>query len=100
VAKTLQDILRRCQQEDFVGLEEQLIFLRHNLRWEIDDPRRRFVVNVSGQGGIGKTWLLRHFGKIAEEFGAATAYTDETDDDVPGVMGRIAEGSVESSVIQ
>ena len=88
---SLQEILRRRQREEFVGREEQLIFFRRNLRWEIDDPRRRFVINISGQGGVGKTWLLRRFGKIAEEFAAVTAYTDETEDDVPSVMGRIAE---------
>lgn len=88
---SLQDILKRRQREDFVGREEQLIFFRRNLRWEVDDPRRRFVINVSGQGGVGKTWLLRRFRKIAEEFSAVTAYTDETEDDVPAVMGRVAE---------
>ena len=64
---SLQEILRRRQREDFVGREEQLVFFRRNLRREIDDPRRRFVVDVSGQGGVGKTWLLRRFRKIAEE---------------------------------
>jgi tetratricopeptide (TPR) repeat protein len=91
MAKSLQDILKRRQQEEFVGREEQLSFFHRNLRWEIDDPRRRFIINVSGQGGVGKTWLLRRFRKIAEEFAAVTAYTDETQEDIPGVMGRVAE---------
>jgi tetratricopeptide (TPR) repeat protein len=91
VAKSLQDILKRRQQEEFVGREEQLVFFRRNLRYEPDDGRRRFVINISGQGGVGKTWLLRRFRKIAEEFAAVTAFTDETEDDVSGVMGRIAE---------
>ena len=67
MAQSLQDIIKRRQREDFVGREEQLIFFRRNLGWEVDDPRRRFVVNVFGQGGVGKTWLLRRFRKIAEE---------------------------------
>jgi tetratricopeptide (TPR) repeat protein len=91
MAKSLQDILKRRQQEEFVGREEQLIFFRRNLRYEPDAEHRRFVINISGQGGVGKTWLLRRFRKIAEEFAAVTAYADETEDDVPSVMGRIAE---------
>jgi ABC-type transport system involved in cytochrome c biogenesis ATPase subunit len=67
MTKSLQDILKRRQQEEFVRREEQLIFFRRNLRWDVNDPRRRSVVNVSGQGGVGKTWLLRRFRKIAEE---------------------------------
>jgi tetratricopeptide (TPR) repeat protein len=91
MVESLQDILRRRQREEFVGREEQLILFRHNLGWEVDDPRRRFVINVYGQGGVGKTWLLHRFRKIAEECGAVTAYTDEAEEDVPGVMGHIAE---------
>jgi hypothetical protein len=40
VAKSLQDILKRRQQEEFVGREEQLAFFRRNLRYEPDDDRR------------------------------------------------------------
>ena len=89
--RSLQDILKRRQQEEFVGREEQLSFFHRNLRWDIDDPRRRFVINISGQGGVGKTWLLRRFRQITEESAAVAAYTNETEDDIPGVMGRIAD---------
>jgi hypothetical protein len=88
---SLQEILKRRQQEEFVGREEQLTFFHRNLRWEIDDPRRRFVINVSGQGGVGKTWLLRRFRKIAEDAGAVTTCTDEAQDDIPEVMGCMAQ---------
>ena len=87
---TLQDILTLRQQEDFVGREQQLAFFEENLRREPTDPRRRFILSVSGQGGVGKTWLLRMFRCIAEKT-AVTAWTDEAQESVPEVMGCIAE---------
>lgn len=89
--RSLQDILRDRQQEEFVGREEQLAFFRANLSYDVEDPRRRFVINVSGQGGVGKTWLLRRFQKIAEEAGTILACTSETEDDVPRVLGHLAQ---------
>ena len=91
MTESLQDILRRRQQEEFVGREEQLTLFYRNLRYKPSDDRRRFIVSISGQGGVGKTWLLRRFRKMAEEAGVVTACTDEAEDDVTGVMGRIAE---------
>ncbi|RLC83672.1 MAG: hypothetical protein DRI37_09960, partial [Chloroflexi bacterium] len=89
--RSLQENIRSRQRETFVGRKEQLAFFSNNLGWELDDPQRRFVINVSGQGGVGKTLLLQQFHELAEKHGAITAHTDETLEDVPGVMGRIAE---------
>ena len=88
---SLQDILKRRQQDEFVGREEQRTFFQTNLGYTPDDSRRRFVINISGQGGVGKTWLLRRFREIAEEAGVVTACTDQNEHDLPGVMGHIAE---------
>jgi len=88
--QTLQDIHRLRQQKDFVGREEQIKFFGENLRYPPEDPRRRFILSVSGQGGVGKTWLLREFHRIAEKM-AVTAWTDEAQESVTEVLGRIAE---------
>ncbi len=64
---SLQDIFKRRQRSDFVGREEQIALFRRNLALPLDDERCRFVFSVSGQGGVGKTWPLRRFRKIAEE---------------------------------
>ncbi len=89
MVKDLKEIRKRRQRQDFVGREEQLVFFRRNLKWDLEDDRRCFVINVSGQGGVGKTWLLRRFRKIVTEFNTAIAYTNESERDVPDVMSRI-----------
>jgi tetratricopeptide (TPR) repeat protein len=91
MSTSLQDILKSRQEEEFVGREEQLAFFRRNLGLAPENPSRRFIVNISGQGGVGKTWLLRRFRQIAEDSGAVTACTDETESDIPAVMSCIAE---------
>jgi tetratricopeptide (TPR) repeat protein len=90
-SRSLQDILKRRQQEEFVGREEQLAFFHRNLQYAPDDERHRFVIGISGQGGVGKTWLLRRLREIADKAGAATAFTDETESGVPDVMNRLAD---------
>ncbi len=91
MAKSLQDIIKERQQEEFVGRGRELAFFHRNLRYKPDDDRRRFIISVSGPGGVGKTWLLRRFHRIAEEAGAVTARTADAEDDIPSVMGRVAE---------
>jgi tetratricopeptide (TPR) repeat protein len=91
MSTSLQNILKSRQEEEFVGREEQLAFFRRNLGLAPENPSRRFIVNISGQGGVGKTWLLRRFRQIAEDSGAVTACTDETESDIPAVMSCIAE---------
>ena len=90
-SKSLQDILKQRQRSDFVGREGQLNLFRQNLELPLEDDRRRFLFNVWGQGGVGKSTLLRQFRKISEDGKIITAYTDESERTVPEVMGRLAE---------
>nr|MBD2364985.1 tetratricopeptide repeat protein [Anabaena minutissima FACHB-250] len=89
--KSLQDILKQRQQSGFVGREEQVNTFRRNLELPLEDPRRHFLFNVWGQGGVGKSTLLRQFRQIADGAKIITAYTDEGEKSVPEVMGRLAE---------
>lgn len=90
--RSLHDIISRRQKEDFVGRQEQRDFFHQNLEYDLDDERKCFIINISGQGGVGKTWLMRRqFQKITEESGMLTAYLDETVTNVPDVMACISD---------
>ncbi len=89
--KSLQDILKQRQQSGFVGREDQINQFRQNLALGLEDDRRRFLFNVWGQGGVGKSTLLRQFRKIADEAKIISAYIDEAEKTVPEVMGRLAQ---------
>ncbi len=87
---SLQDIIARRREEEFVGREEPLSRFRDNLYLPVDDPRRRFVWNVHGPAGVGKTWLLARMRQIAEAEEAYTAWSDEDHSDMPSVLGALA----------
>ncbi|MCV3214864.1 tetratricopeptide repeat protein [Plectonema radiosum NIES-515] len=89
--KSLQDILQQRQQSGFVGREEQVSLFRQNLDLSLEDSRRHFLFNVWGQGGVGKSTLLRQFRKIAEEAKIIAAHTDDSEKSVSEAMGRLAE---------
>ncbi|MEH2084129.1 MAG: tetratricopeptide repeat protein [Nostoc sp.] len=89
--KSLQDILKQRQQSGFVGREDQVNQFRQNLTLPPEDDRRRFLFNVWGQGGVGKSTLLRQFRKIGDEAKIISAYIDEAEKTIPEVMGRLAE---------
>ncbi|WP_445637231.1 Tetratricopeptide repeat protein [Nostoc sp. DSM 114161] len=89
--KNLQDIIKQRQQLGFVGREDQIKQFRQNLTLPPEDDRRCFLYNIWGEGGVGKSTLVRQFRKIAEEAKNITAYIDEAEKTVPEVMGRLAE---------
>src|SRR5215217_3635530 len=84
---TLNAILRKRQQEEFIGRKHQSIVFERNLSVPVDN--RYFVFNVSGQAGVGKTNLLRRFRALAENSGALTAWCDTTEREPAVVMGSI-----------
>ena len=58
-ARSSRSLIGREMQQDW--------FQRSLLR--PDDRESRIIFSVSGQGGVGKTTLLKDFRRIAEEFG-------------------------------
>ncbi|MCB9135829.1 MAG: AAA family ATPase [Anaerolineales bacterium] len=69
----LADYLNTARRAHFVGRETERQFFREAI--QADSPPF-FVLSLYGPGGIGKSTLLREFGRIAEEAGWLAIYFD------------------------
>ena len=87
---TLQELIRRRQARGFVGRVEELSRFEVSLGLPVDDPRRQFLFSLHGDAGVGKTFLVRQFVRLAGERGYLTAYADETALDVPSTLAMLA----------
>ena len=87
----MQEIIRRRLTDRFVGREAVVALFRENLTLEAEDPAKRFLFNVHGDSGVGKTYLLRRLQRLAREHGAAHAYVNEHVYDLLEVMRCVAE---------
>jgi tetratricopeptide (TPR) repeat protein len=87
---SLQDILRRRQRADFVGRDERLTEFGANLRLPPGDLDRKFLFNIHGVAGVGKTFLTEQFRRVAERAGVVCAYADESSFDVLETMSALA----------
>ena len=88
---SIQDVLKTRQRDVFVGREEHLALFQRNLKLPPED--RRFIFNIWGQGGVGKSTLLRQFRMLAEqEIGALTALTDDVETAIKDIKlgGRVS----------
>ena len=89
--RSLQDLIRGRQQRGFVARRGRVIQYQENLAHRVDDERRKFLFNIHGDAGVGKTYLAQRFQEAAVVSGAVTGYVDETSDDVIAVISAIAE---------
>ena len=95
--RSLQDLIRSRQQSGFFGRQGQIVRYKENLKFSVDDERRRFLFNVHGNAGVGKTYLTKQLQQTAIDNGCLTAYIDETVDDPVSAMAAIAEEFSRSS---
>ncbi|MBI3964017.1 MAG: tetratricopeptide repeat protein, partial [Chloroflexi bacterium] len=89
--KSIQDVLKRRRKAEIVGRGAEIEAFRRNLELDPANPERRYIFNVSGIGGVGKTYLLRVFRRLAEERGAVTGWVDERIEDTVDLMGNLAD---------
>lgn len=91
MAKSLQDRLKQRRSSTFVGREEQLELFRRNLQRPTDSEDYYFLFSVYGQGGVGKTTLLKKYLALAKEANTLTAYVDDDNKSIPEVLARFAQ---------
>ncbi len=85
---SLQDRIRQRQQSEFVGRDDQVTLFRRNFALPLDE--RIYIFNIFGQGGVGKTWLLRRYREVAAGVNVLTVLTDDDQTDVLTTMDQIA----------
>lgn len=83
IKKHLADRLTAIQQKRFVGREEEIILFQKALT----APESPFaVLHICGPGGIGKTSLVKHYKRLAQDAQMLTEYLDGRTID-PSPMG-------------
>ncbi|MEU0845715.1 tetratricopeptide repeat protein [Streptomyces sp. NPDC005962] len=88
---SMQELIQRRGRAGFVGRSGELAAFRANFAMEPEDERHRFLFHVHGNGGVGKTWLLRRLEQAArQDHGAFTARVDESVNSVPEAMASIS----------
>lgn len=90
---SIQEILRRRQQSEFVGRQDTIQAFQTHLNTSWDDPGRVFIFNFHGQGGIGKTTLLKKLRQVAEQNGAVTLWSDDEASTVVDAVAQLANSS-------
>ena len=87
---SVQELIEAARRASFVGREDELAAFRGNFDAPADGPgRRRFLVHIHGNAGVGKTSLLREFTQAARERDALTAVLDESVNSVPEAMEEL-----------
>ena len=85
----MQSIHEKRRSELFVGREKEVYRFTNNLNLPDDD--KQFIWNLYGQGGVGKTTLLKKFQAIVIENGGFSAMTDESQSTLIDSLGTLAK---------
>ena len=84
---SFQDLLSDFSAEVFVGRSEQLALFEKALT---TSPPPFLILDISGQGGVGKTTLLEQFGRVAKRYDVPTALANEDQTSVPATLAEFA----------
>ncbi len=82
--------IRQQRGAGFKGRLNEVAAFRANLALGAQDEAFQFVFHVHGNGGVGKTSLVRRWEEEARRHGAMTAYVDDGVHSVAEVIGHCA----------
>lgn len=88
---SLQKLIQKRQSSSFVGREDIINFFIRNLSIRPEDQSRKFLFHIWGQGGIGKTFLLKKFEAIFTESGSVSCYVDEDYREIPKILNGLVK---------
>lgn len=84
---TWEDVIGPEEADAFVGRTQELASFREAI---LQDRPGKLIFYISGQGGAGKTALLKRYQSITREHRFALAESDELQGSVPSILGRFA----------
>jgi tetratricopeptide (TPR) repeat protein len=88
---SLQELIRRRRAAAFTGRVHELRLFKENLTADPNDATHRFLFQVHGPAGVGKTSLLQQWMSFVQEHGGLVAYIDDGPGDGVDVLATISE---------
>jgi tetratricopeptide (TPR) repeat protein len=84
---TWGELMDSSDSEKFIGRANELSIFRDNL---LSSRPRSLVFFIFGQGGVGKTELLKQYKALSEENDYIVATSDESQGDIPSLLDKFA----------
>lgn len=75
----------------FIGREKEIEQFLQYLTQSPETPQPPLLINIHGQSGMGKTFLLQQFRHLALESGNLSVYLDGDEADIPTMMGKVVK---------
>ncbi|GCE50260.1 hypothetical protein EI42_04737 [Thermosporothrix hazakensis] len=86
-------IIKQAESRRFIGREKELETFRYHI-----NASNYLIFYICGQGGVGKTTLMKRYGEMAHEFGFLAVTSDEQQKTIPELLGHFAHQLAEHNI--